>query len=53
MRFHVTRSEEFEGTKGIIRIRKSKKNRQHNGQRTKGQTTVYKTMHIKAKDRVT
>ena len=25
--------EEFEDTKGIIRIRKSKKNRQHNGQK--------------------
>jgi hypothetical protein len=31
--------EEFEDTKGVIRIRKSKKNRQHNGQKksTKGQ----------------
>jgi len=28
--------------KGVIRIRKSKKNRQHNGQ-----TTIYKIMHIK------
>ena len=27
--------EEFEDTKGIIRIRKSKKNRQHNGQKKK------------------
>jgi peptidyl-tRNA hydrolase len=25
--------EEFEDTKGVIRIRKSKKNRQHNGQK--------------------
>jgi len=28
-------SEEFEDTKGVIRIRKSKKNRQHNGQKKK------------------
>ena len=38
--------EECDDTKGVIRIRKSKKNRQHNGQkknkRTKGQTTIYK-----------
>ena len=32
--FHLFRKlEEFEDTKGIIRIRKSKKNRQHNGQK--------------------
>jgi len=37
--------EESEDTKGVIRIRKSKKDRQHNDQRksTKGQTTIYKT----------
>ena len=37
--------EEFEDTKGVIRIRKSKKDSQHNDQkkRTKGQTTIYKT----------
>ena len=29
--------EEFEDTKGVIRIRKSKKDRQHNGQKEKGQ----------------
>jgi hypothetical protein len=34
--------EEFEDTKGVIRIRKSKKNRQHNGQK-KGQTMIYTT----------
>ena len=35
----------FEDTKGVIRIRKSKKDRQHNGQKKKykGQTTIYKT----------
>ena len=37
--------EEFEDTKGVIRIRIWKKNRQHNGQKkpTKGQTMIYKT----------
>ena len=37
--------EEFEDTKGLIRIRTSKKNRKHNGQKksSKGQTTIYKT----------
>jgi hypothetical protein len=29
----LTTKEEFEDTKGVIRIRKSKKNRQHNGQK--------------------
>ena len=33
----------LEDTKGAIRIRISKKNRQHNGQKKKGQTTIYKT----------
>ena len=38
--------EEFEDTKGVIRICKLK-NRQHNGQkRDKGQTKIYKTLHI-------
>ena len=36
--------EEFEDTKGVIRIPISKKDRQHNGKKTtKGQTTIYKT----------
>ena len=37
--------EKFEDTKGVIRIRISKKNRQHNGPKksTKWQTTIYKT----------
>jgi hypothetical protein len=37
--------EEFEDTKGVIRIRKSKKNRQHNGQKKKYKRTktIYKT----------
>jgi hypothetical protein len=42
--------EEFEDTKGVIRILKSK-DRQHmvKRKRTKGQTTIYKTSHIKLK----
>jgi hypothetical protein len=40
--------EGFEDTKGVIRIRKSKKNRQYNGQKKKGQkekqrSYMYKT----------
>jgi hypothetical protein len=43
------RQEEFEDTKGLIRIRKSKENRQHNDQKDKQRSTkhIYKT-----KDRV-
>jgi hypothetical protein len=39
--------EEFDDTKGVIISRKSKKDRQCNGQKkkkTKGQTTIYKTL---------
>jgi hypothetical protein len=37
--------------KVVIRILKSKKNRQQNGheKKDKGQTTIYKTLHIKLK----
>ena len=43
MDFHM--EEEFEDTKGVIRIGISKKNRKRNGQKksTKGQTMTYKT----------
>ena len=36
---------ESKDNKGVIRIRISKKNRKHNGQKksTKGQTTIHKT----------
>jgi peptidyl-tRNA hydrolase len=34
--------EEFEDTNGVIRIRKSKKNRQHNGQKEKPFTADYR-----------
>jgi len=41
-------NEECEDTKVVIRIRKSKKDRQHNDQGKKDkQTTIYKTLHIK------
>ena len=40
--------EVFEDTKGVIRIRKLKKDRQHwpKEKKTKGQTAIYKTLHI-------
>jgi hypothetical protein len=43
--------EEFENTKGVIRIRISKKNRQHNGQQKKYKSTNNdpQNMHIKLK----
>ena len=37
------KEEEFEGTKGVIRIRNSKKNRQHNDQKTDNTMTKRKT----------
>ena len=47
--------EDFEDTKGVIRIRISKKNRQHNGQKKKLKKDKQRsTKHIhKTKDRVT
>ena len=47
--------EEFEDTKGVIRIRKSKKDRQHNGHKKKYKMTNNDLQNIahKAKDRVT
>jgi hypothetical protein len=44
-------SEEFEDTKGAIRIRVSKKNRQHNGQKKKYKRTNndLQNIHIKLK----
>jgi len=41
--------EEFEDTKGVIRIRISKKNRQHNDQKKKVQTNGLQNIHIKLK----
>ena len=41
---HTTLSEEeFEYIKGVIRIRKSKKDRQHNGQKDKQRSTKHYT----------
>jgi len=44
--------EECENTKGVIRIRKSKKDRQHNGQTKKDKQRSTKHTH-KTTDRVT
>jgi len=41
--------EEFEDTKGVIRIRISKKNRQHNGQKNKRTNNDLQNIHIKLK----
>jgi hypothetical protein len=43
--------EEFEDTKGVIRIRKSEKNRQHNDQKkkNKGTKNYLQNRHIKLK----
>jgi len=45
------KQEEFEDTKGAIRIRISKKNRQHNGQKKKYKRTnnYQQNIHIKLK----
>ena len=41
----------FVDTKGVIKSRESRKDRQHNGQKKsmKGQTMIYKTLHRKLK----
>ena len=46
-----TRKEELENTKGVKRIRKSKKNRQHSGQQKKYNRTNndLQNIHIKLK----
>jgi hypothetical protein len=48
-------SEEFEDTKGVIRIRKSKKDRQYNGQmkQDKSRNNDLQNITHKTKDRVT
>jgi hypothetical protein len=47
----IQKKEEFEDTKGVIRIRISKKNRQHNGQMKKYKRTNnnLQNIHIKLK----
>jgi hypothetical protein len=44
-------TKKFENTKGVIRSRKLKKDRQYNGniKKDKGQTMVYKSLHIQLK----
>ena len=46
---HILIQEEIEDTKGVIRIRKSKKEKQHNGQKKKDQRTNndLQNIHIK------
>ena len=44
--------EEFEETKGVIRIRKLKKNRQHNGQKKKYKRTNNDRQNIHIKPRI-
>ena len=48
--FECFTEEEFEDTKGVIRIRQSK-DRQHNSKKRKKkrQTPIHKTLHIKLK----
>ena len=45
--------EEFEDTKGIIRIRKSKRNRRYNGQKKKYKRTNNDLQNTHIKDRET
>jgi len=52
MSVHAGVQEEFEDTKGVIRIRISKKNRQHDGQKKKDKQRTRKHTY-KTKDRVT
>ena len=48
---HKLMLEEFEDTKGVIRIRKSRKNRQHNDQKKtyKGTNNDLQNIHIQLK----
>ena len=43
----LIKREEFEDTKRVIRIRKSKKDRQHNGQKYKRTNNDLQNIHIK------
>jgi hypothetical protein len=49
---NIKSEEEFGDTKGVIRIRKSKKNRQHNGQKKKYKRTNndLQNIHMKLKN---
>jgi hypothetical protein len=50
-----TEEEEFDDNKEVLRIRKPKKNRQHNGEKKKdkGTNNDQQNIHIKLKDRGT
>ena len=50
-KYHSVRSKVRRYQREVIRSRKSKKDRQHNGQKktTKEQTKIYKTLHRKIK----
>jgi hypothetical protein len=48
-KLNVWVQEEFEDTKGVIRIRISKKNRQHNGQKKKYKSTNNDLQNIHTK----
>ena len=52
---HTTNHQKFENTKGVIRIRQSKKGRQHNDQKKKNKRTNNNLENIaqKTKDRAT
>ena len=47
--YHHSAEEKIEDTKGVIRIRKSKKDRQHNGQMKKLKRTNNELQHISQK----
>jgi hypothetical protein len=49
---NIMKQDQFDNTKGIIRIRNSKKDRQHNGQKKNDKQRSTKHTH-KTKDRVT
>ena len=55
LKFKKNNSRKFEDSKGVIRISKSKKDREHNGQKKKYKRTNYGLQNItqKIKDRVT
>ena len=53
--YSILQAEEFEDIKGVIRIRKSKKNRQHKGQKYKQRSTkhTHKGCELRCSGRIT
>jgi hypothetical protein len=47
------KEEKLEDTKGVIRSRKSNKDRQCNGKKKHDITTIYNTLHKQTKDQAT